>query len=227
MTQHNYGPHNQSVELIPSSAVRFIKERNRAELARDAALGHLAAAQESLDRAMVDPVTGLPNRNAFEEEYPRLFRNGPGGARIDELTIMVADLNGLKRINTAYGHAGGDRYLQAVATRLRRELRVHDHIWRTGGDELTLALPSRLTTQTSMKFANNSLKGRLKQAGYEAALEAGIDPQLYPGVSVGYAVYRDGDSPDALLHLADLSCESDKLEFYAGIMQETGKDLRR
>ncbi|MBS3948049.1 MAG: PAS domain S-box protein [Dethiobacter sp.] len=83
-----------------------------------------------------DHLTGLYNRRFFEEELRRLdtARNLP-------LTIVMADVNGLKIINDAFGHAAGDLLLETVAEILKRETRADDIIARMGGDEFLLLLP--------------------------------------------------------------------------------------
>jgi len=83
-----------------------------------------------------DHLTGLYNRRFFEAELRRLdtARNLP-------LTIVMADVNGLKIINDAFGHTAGDLLLETVAKILRREARADDIIARMGGDEFLLLLP--------------------------------------------------------------------------------------
>jgi diguanylate cyclase (GGDEF)-like protein/PAS domain S-box-containing protein len=83
-----------------------------------------------------DHLTGLYNRRFFEEELRRLdtARNLP-------LTVVMADVNGLKIVNDAFGHAAGDLLLETVAKILKREARADDIIARMGGDEFLLLLP--------------------------------------------------------------------------------------
>ncbi len=83
-----------------------------------------------------DHLTGLYNRRFFEEELRRLdtARNLP-------LTVVMADVNGLKLINDAFGHTAGDLLLATVAKILKREARADDIIARMGGDEFLLLLP--------------------------------------------------------------------------------------
>ena len=75
-----------------------------------------------------DQLTGLYNRRFFEEELKRLdtVRNLP-------LSIIFADINGLKTINDAFGHQQGDQLIQQVAEVMKAECRADDIIARTGG----------------------------------------------------------------------------------------------
>lgn len=83
-----------------------------------------------------DVLTGLYNRAYFEEELTRL--NTP---RVLPLSLIVGDVNGLKIVNDAFGHAEGDRLLRMVAEALRASCRKEDVVARWGGDEFAVILP--------------------------------------------------------------------------------------
>jgi diguanylate cyclase (GGDEF)-like protein len=83
--------------------------------------------------AMSDPLTGLPNRMAFDrrlnEEWNRSERTGCS------IGAILLDLDHFKQINDTLGHAAGDAVLQDVATRFEDSLRSYDLVVRYGGDE--------------------------------------------------------------------------------------------
>jgi len=83
-----------------------------------------------------DQLTGLYNRRFFEEEEKRLDvgRNYP-------LTILMADVNGLKLVNDSFGHSMGDDLLKKVAEVFTNGCRADDIIARLGGDEFVILLP--------------------------------------------------------------------------------------
>ena len=83
-----------------------------------------------------DHLTGLYNRRFFEEELVRLDQpeNLP-------LTIVMADVNGLKLTNDAFGHVIGDELLKKVAAVIEKQCRPQDIAARLGGDEFVLLLP--------------------------------------------------------------------------------------
>lgn len=83
-----------------------------------------------------DPLTGLYNRVYFEEELKRLER-----IRKVPVSVLVADLDGLKKINDQYGHEAGDRALCEAARLLRGAFRAEDGLARIGGDEFAVLLP--------------------------------------------------------------------------------------
>jgi len=83
-----------------------------------------------------DPLTGLFNRRFYEDELKRLDtkRNLP-------MTIVMADVNGLKLINDSFGHVMGDELLKKVAKVIKKACRTDDIIARLGGDEFVIILP--------------------------------------------------------------------------------------
>ncbi len=83
-----------------------------------------------------DQLTGLYNRHYFANEMKRLE-----GSREYPITIVSADLDGLKKINDTFGHKDGDLYLQNCASLLKEVLRSYDLLARVGGDEFVLVLP--------------------------------------------------------------------------------------
>jgi diguanylate cyclase (GGDEF)-like protein len=88
--------------------------------------------------ALSDPLTGLKNRRFIQERAHALLVDA--GWR-EPLSLLLVDLDGLKRINEEHGHAGGDRALCAVAAALRTVCRKGDAFARFGGDEFVVLLP--------------------------------------------------------------------------------------
>jgi diguanylate cyclase (GGDEF)-like protein len=100
-------------------------------------LGHYADRLERL--ATTDPLTGLYNPRAF---YDGLSHKLGRTARYREpLSLLLMDLDGLKRVNDQFGHEAGDTALRSVATAIRRGLREIDLGARIGGDEFAVLAP--------------------------------------------------------------------------------------
>ena len=103
------------------------------------AVGQARFTRALRDEALTDPLTGLPNRRALEarlhEELHRARRYRT------PLACVMADLDHLKPINDALGHASGDQALQGMASVILGELRGTDFVARAGGDEFLLLLP--------------------------------------------------------------------------------------
>jgi len=83
-----------------------------------------------------DKLTGLYNKNYFEEELSRLDTK-----RQLPISLIMGDINGLKLINDAFGHSMGDRALKRAAEIMISSLRDEDIISRVGGDEFLVLLP--------------------------------------------------------------------------------------
>ena len=92
-----------------------------------------------------DHLTGLFNRYGYEEELRNLntLHQLP-------LSIIMADLNGLKLLNDTYGHAIGDRFLQNAAEVFKSICRENDFVARWGGDEFVILLPQTSYDQATV-----------------------------------------------------------------------------
>jgi len=94
--------------------------------------------QARLD-ALLDPITGLGNHRAFQEELHRQIEDA--GRHDHHVALAIVDLDDLKRVNDEHGHAGGDQLLASMGQLLVGASRVADRAFRIGGDEFALILP--------------------------------------------------------------------------------------
>jgi len=116
---------------------------------------------DSHHKAMTDPLTGLPNRRAYEDragqELARWKRFG------EPLALVVWDVDNFKQINDVFGHKAGDRALAVIARILREGMRETDFIARYGGEEFVVLLPGA-DQDDAMKVAN-LMRERVGNAG--------------------------------------------------------------
>ena len=94
--------------------------------------------QARLD-ALLDPITGLGNHRAFQEELHRQIEDAHRHGH--PLALAVMDLDGLKQVNDEHGHAGGDQLLGSMGRLIVSASRAADRGFRIGGDEFALLLP--------------------------------------------------------------------------------------
>lgn len=89
--------------------------------------------------AFLDPLTGVGNRRALDRDTSPLLATAQRHGR--PLSVIVIDMDGLKRVNDSEGHAAGDDAIRRLATAVSRHLRSGDAVYRVGGDEFVLVLP--------------------------------------------------------------------------------------
>ncbi|PKM84632.1 MAG: sensor domain-containing diguanylate cyclase [Firmicutes bacterium HGW-Firmicutes-11] len=145
-----------------------------------------AAEAKILHLTYHDLLTGLYNRNFFEEELRRLDteRNLP-------LSVIYGDVNGLKLANDIFGHEMGDELLRRVSDTLRQVCREDDIIARVGGDEFAILL---LKTGNA---ATQTIADRISEAFAKEQIGA-----LRGSIAIGFAV-KSSDSTSIQEILAD------------------------
>lgn len=103
------------------------------------ALQFALLAARNADLAMVDWLTGLLNRRGFFDAASRA--DGLRSGRTEPLSVIALDIDHFKKINDRYGHAAGDRVLQALGDRLRQLTEASHLVARMGGEEFCIVLP--------------------------------------------------------------------------------------
>ncbi|PIF50402.1 diguanylate cyclase [Pseudomonas sp. 29] len=145
-------------------------------------------------KALIDPLTGLPNRAAWSERLEHEIKQWQQHG--NTLSLAMLDLDHFKRINDNYGHLAGDKVLKIIATVLRKRLRGGDFIARFGGEEFVLLMP-----------ATPPAVGAKLLETLRAAIEA--CPFHFKGervtitLSMGLATFRAGEHSDLVLKRAD------------------------
>ncbi len=170
---------NSGGQCIFTAVLRDVSERKIAEK-------HLQ------HQAIHDSLTGLYNRGYFDrritEEIARSKRNRQA------MSILLCDLDGFKNINDASGHQVGDRVLKEVAQGIQAASRESDLVFRWGGDEFVLILPS--TDRQGATTASERIR--------EGILQVSEQHHVKVDVSIGAAVYPEhGKTIDELIHVAD------------------------
>ena len=157
------------VLILPAAALL-------AEMARDRHLRiteamHLAHAYRTVDRkAHRDPLTGVGNRLAWDEAVALADARGA-----EPVSVIIADLDGLKRANDECGHDVGDALIRAAAETIRGEVRESDLVARLGGDEfgVLLAGASRERCRATARRISHAVADHPPVGGVRLAVSIG------------------------------------------------------
>jgi diguanylate cyclase (GGDEF)-like protein len=170
------------------------------------------AAHEKLKRyAFHDPLTGLPNRRAFENALNREFSRAKRHSL--DLSLVFLDLDNFKWINDCHGHDAGDDALVYVAETLQSIVREEDMVARFAGDEFVIILPETATGKTE------KLMHRIQQFLKHHPLSY-KDVKISISLSYGITAASDPeiDNPSELLKKSDerLYAEKERKKMQAG-----------
>lgn len=145
-------------------------------------------------KALIDPLTGLPNRAAWSERLDHEVNSWH--QRGNSLSLAMLDLDHFKRINDGYGHLAGDKVLKIIANVLRKRLRPSDFIARFGGEEFVLLMPDSA-------LADALDVGEVLRAAIEACPFHFKGEPVTITVSMGVAQFQPGERSDLALKRAD------------------------
>lgn len=149
------------------------------------------------EMALQDPLTGLPNRRAFDAALEREVSGAPlRGREVDDQTALVfIDINHFKAINDLFGHPTGDTVLRAIAGVATKTLRPGDLLARIGGDEFAI-----VASRTGEAGARR-IVARIEEAFKSVTPGPGVEPV---SAAIAYALLGvDGDDAASLMHVAD------------------------
>jgi diguanylate cyclase (GGDEF)-like protein len=157
----------------------------------DDAQAELRVQHDQLRRAaLYDTLTDSLNRRAFVQGVGLEMARGTYG------TVVIADLDNLKAVNDAHGHAAGDLLLRQCAELLRTTLRPYDKLYRWGGDEFLLVMPSARGEDVGPR-----LREVLGQSPPVTVPHGGATVRLE--VSLGTADYTSAEGLEECIQLAD------------------------
>ena len=148
--------------------------------------------------ALIDDLTGLPNRRAIQEHFTMIDEQREGTCA-GEFFVLQIDLDGFKQINDTVGHEAGDKVICATADRLKSIETEGDLAARIGGDEFVLILDCSRPGDDAVETANRIISDVQQPVQYEAR-------PLRVGASVGIAKFDPGeDKMSDALRNADIA----------------------
>jgi len=158
--------------------------------------------EDLLRRSEFDQLTDVFNRFSLDRSIDTLIAEARASAGI--FGLIYIDLDEFKQVNDLYGHRIGDLYLQEVAMRMKRQLRLHDQLARLGGDEFAALVPVVRNRAEVEEIAQ-----RLERCFEEPFVFDGLE--LHGSASVGIATYpQDAATRDDLLSAADAAMYAGK-----------------
>jgi diguanylate cyclase (GGDEF)-like protein len=151
--------------------------------------------EEIRHRALYDQLTGLPNRSLFRDRVEQAILTARRES--SSATVMFLDIDHFKEINDTLGHEAGDLLLQALAERLREEMRTNETLARLGGDEFGILCTG--AAEDAVVLAE-----RLHRALQEPFVICELPLEI--ALSVGIATSPDhGQDADTVLRHADVA----------------------
>jgi diguanylate cyclase (GGDEF)-like protein len=172
--------------------------KNRMLQAVQRELGKNGHSEEKiLYMATHDALTELPNRILFDDRLAVALEHAKRYTK--KMAVMLIDIDHFKSINDTMGHSTGDKLLQLMGERLKRNLRKSDTVARMGGDEFLLLLPEILSIKAAYKLAEKMLETIRKPFvlnGRRISITASIGISIFP---------KDGGIPNALIKRADMA----------------------
>jgi two-component system cell cycle response regulator len=161
--------------------------------------------QQSIELALVDPLTGLNNRRFLENHLATMLDQAQ--RRRAPLSLMIFDIDHFKRVNDTYGHDAGDEVLKGFADRLRRVIRGGDLLCRLGGEEFVIVMPNS-SLEIAAKVAERT-RSAIEGEPFVIDQKGTTIPIT---VSVGVAARGSENNPDSLYRRADRALYRSKSE---------------
>ena len=150
--------------------------------------------QEEQRAAMIDALTGIPNRAAYDDrmahEFARWQRHG------GTITIAAWDVDNFKSINDEFGHMAGDKVLRILGQHMARSVRGTDFLARYGGEEFLMIMVG-MDADQALKACNKI------RAGIQAIAFHFRDRPVTVTASCGITTFRMGDVPEMAFERAD------------------------
>jgi diguanylate cyclase (GGDEF)-like protein len=145
-----------------------------------------------------DDLTGLYNRLFFETEFTRLEKS-----RLYPISIIMADIDGLKKVNDKFGNRTGDEQLINVARLLTKVFRQEDIVSRYGDDEFAILLPGSDTAVVDVVM--NRINKQINAYNKDHS-------SLPISISIGVSTAKQGESLKNHLRLAKKNMQQEKLQ---------------
>ena len=150
--------------------------------------------REEQRMAMIDALTGIPNRAAYDDRIEQEHKRWKRFTR--PVSILAWDIDRFKTINDAYGHKAGDKVLRVIGQHLARHVRDTDFVGRYGGEEFVMLLVG--TDPVEARVVAEKIRLEISQLGFHFH-----DRPVSVTASCGIAGFQGDDTPDGAFDRAD------------------------
>ena len=182
------------IVLVVLMNTYLVSRRLELRRVREELISTTLQAQLIEQQSFIDPLTDVYNRRSLDEIAGRFIKHA---RRLDSpLTFLMVDINNFKQVNTKFGHLTGDTVLAEIATLLKEAVRGSDAVVRYGGDEFLICLAD--TNAVGSRVVIERVNKRIAEWNSASVLE-----RFTVGVSIGVAQWRDGETLDEVLDVAD------------------------
>ncbi len=194
--QKHVNTHLEAEEMRRKSAsVKELVLRKRLHTLEDETASLHAKVMSAKSKALEDPVTGLPNRIAYDD---RLITEVARWKRTkNPLVILVWDIDDFKQINDRFGHLAGDKALGVIGRILSARPRELDFVGRYGGEEFVMLLVDS-NLENAKKLADE-IRETVSKSGFHSSAKEKISITI----SCGISEFREGDTSDEVFARAD------------------------
>jgi diguanylate cyclase len=153
--------------------------------------------EQAKTEAMMDFLTGVANRKAFDQALAACTGAAASGA--NDLCLLLIDIDHFKRFNDTFGHIVGDEVLKFVTKKTKEIVRGRDFLARFGGEEFAVILPG--TPLEGAKTVAENIRSFFAQANLKSTLTSKKLGMIT--VSIGAASYRPGEPAQDFIDRCD------------------------
>jgi diguanylate cyclase len=153
--------------------------------------------EKARDEALVDFLTGVPNRKAFDEKLAVSIDEAR--SKNNDLSLLVVDIDHFKKFNDTYGHIVGDEVLKTVARKVKEVVRGRDFLARFGGEEFVVILPQ--TPLSGAKTVAENIRDYFYRTGLKIVSSSKKLGKVT--VSIGAAQYKSGEAVEKFIGRSD------------------------
>src|SRR4029453_16579334 len=143
---------------------------------------------------MIDALTGVPNRAAYDDRIEQEFKRHKRFAR--PVSILAWDIDRFKAVNDAYGHKAGDKVLRVIGTHRPRRVRDTDLVAPYGGEEFVMLLVGASAEES--RIVADKIRLEIAQLGFHLH-----DHPVAVTASCGITSFMATDTPDVIFDRAD------------------------